>query len=129
MDFERLGESIGFQRTMRNLEVAATREINRANATITELAAQVVAERRRHAAEVVELQRVIRGLRGEPEPPVDHEAVARAARDAVLREPVRETRWWGLRRIHWRREEHRTVAGARRARARAAATAYTAANR
>jgi hypothetical protein len=39
---------------------------------------------------------------------------------AVMGEPIRETRSWFCRRIYWRDEEHRTVAGAKRARRRAA---------
>lgn len=127
MDFERMGMAIGYAKTIRNLEAAATREILKGNATIEELSRTIVAERRHHAAEVTRLQREIRVLRGEPEPVIaihDRRDTARDAHDAVMAEPVRFTRFLGCRRVWWRRDEYRTVRGAERARARAARDAY-----
>lgn len=49
------------------------------------------------------------------------------AYDAVMREPVEESRFLFSRRWHWRGDEYRSRAGAERARARAAAAAREAA--
>ncbi len=119
MDFESMGMAIGYAKSVKNVVRVANAEIRKAEAIIADLEARLAAETRARQLAEGRLAGVV-----EAAPDAGRELRAELAYEAVIAEEISDRRIFGLRRIHWRRDEYRSLKSAWEARERTARQAY-----